>query len=263
MATLASWAFCIGAAAALAAAALLALPLLLSASITAAPRMVSSGYKAVECKYVPAPEGLFFNDSLNFALLNINLSGTKSSIGPVTTIILRLPDGTICFLRNRVCISDEPPKTIRTRAIPLVYEVCSSRNWADFQKVPQGEAYELTLDAGDFIDAYRLMLMTEGKDVHPSDAEVVGIVPISDRYLLYNNPSKALIISFDGWASKLVGISIRGCKIDGSDVVAKGPVVEATGLHGKHAVELELEAQIPVIFWWRPAFFSRFDFDFG
>ncbi|MBC7120049.1 MAG: hypothetical protein H5T33_00480 [Candidatus Methanosuratus sp.] len=225
--------------------------------------VVCVGAESLECRYEPAPWGIFFERALNFAALRVSVSGVRSSIGPVTTLIVRLPDNSTHFLRNCVYPSDEPPRVTSTRFVDAVYETCSAAHWSELEKVPYGEVYELALDVGDFIDAYYLMLSSTGKNCPPSDAVVVGIVPISDRYLLYTEPSKLLVVHFDWWGSGWIQVSVVRCTIDGIEVPVSGPGVDVTGLGGEHLVELTVEARIPFIFWCRPVFTSQFAQDFG
>jgi len=241
----------------------LSIPLFLSATVRPVFEIVSVGAEEVECRYEPTPEGIFFERPLNFAALKVNVSGIRSSIGPVTTLIVKLPDNSTHFLRCRVYPSDSPPRVSSTRFVDAVYEVYSAAHWRELQQVPYGEEYELSLNINDFIEAYDFMLRTTGKDYMPSDASVVGIVPISDRYLLYTEPSKIMAVGFDWWGSGWIALSIVRCLVDGSEMRVSGPTVDLTGLTGEHTVELTLEAEIPPIFWWSPTFTSNSIQDLG
>ncbi len=241
----------------------LSIPPFLSATVRPVFEIVCVGAEAVECRYEPAPEGMFLERPLNFAALKVNVSGIRSSIGPVTTLIVKLPDNSTHFLRNCVYPSDSPPRASSTRFVDAVYEVYSAAHWQELKQVPYGEGYELSLNISDFIGAYDFMLRTTGKYYLPSDASVVGIVPISDRYLLYTEPSKIMAVGFDCWGSRWIGLSIVRCLVDGAEMPVSGPTVDLTGLAGEHAVELTLEAEMPLIFWWRPTFTSNSIQDLG
>ncbi|MDH7556195.1 MAG: hypothetical protein ACQXXL_00685 [Candidatus Methanosuratincola sp.] len=241
----------------------LSIPPLLSATVRPVYEIVSVGAEEVECRYEQAPEGIFFERALNFAALKVNVSGIRSSIGPVTTLIVKLPDNSTHFLRSYVYPSDAPPRVASTRFVDAVYEAYSAAHWLELQQAAYGEGYELSLDASDFIEAYNLMLRTTGKDCLPSDASVVGIVPISDRYLLYTEPSKIMAVGFDWWGSGCVTLSIVRCLVDGIAMPVSGTTVDLTGLGGEHRVELTLEAEMPLIFWWKPVFTSSSIQDLG
>lgn len=239
------------------------IPPFLSATVRPVYEIVSVGAEVVECRYEPAPEGILFERPLNFAALKVNVSGIRSSIGPVTTLIVRLPDNSTYFLRSCTYPSDAPARVASTRFLDTVYEVYSAAHWRELQHVTYGEGYELSLDASDFIEAYNLMLQTTGKKYLPSEASVVGIVPISDRYLLYTEPSKVMVVGFDWWWTGWIPLSIVRCLVDGSAIPVTGPTVDLTGLSGEHTVELTLEAEIPLIFWWKPTFTLSSIQDFG
>ncbi|MEJ5293475.1 MAG: hypothetical protein WHS82_07770 [Candidatus Methanosuratincola sp.] len=241
----------------------LSIPPLLSATVRPVYGIIIVGAEEVECRYEPAPEGILFDRPLNFAAMRVNISGTKSSIGPVTTLIVKLPDNSTHLLRNYVYPSDAPARVAINRFGDVVYETYSADHWLELQQVPYGETYELSLGAGDFIGSYNLMVNTAGKDFLPSDAVVVGLVPISDRYLLYTEESKIMVVGFEWWGSGWIPLSITRCLVDGNPVPVRGPTVDLTGLAGKHTVELTLEAEIPLIFWWSPTFKSSSVQDFG
>lgn len=232
----------------------LSIPHLISATVRPVYEIVSVAAEEEECRYEPAPEGIFLERPLNFAALKVNVSGIRSSIGPVTTLIVKLPDNSTHFLRSYVYPSDTPPRVASTRFIDAVYEVHSSAHWRELQQVPYGEGYELSLNASEFIEAYKLMLHTTGKNYLPSDATVVGIVPISDKYLLYTEQSKIMAVDFDWWGRGWVTLSIVKCLVDGSEMPVSGTAVDLTGLAGEHRVELTVEAEMPLIFWWSPTF---------